>query len=696
MIRIETAQCDGLLRPCWQRDNERDGADQPRSHAIRPDVRPQHRTRWRHIGLENMYSPLRAVYRVSGSHAERIALTVARKTSGFLHRKSVVGQFPSRFCQACRANAVRVKRLAGSKDMKTFAIAALSVVHLTSALAGTAQQADSLQVNASYQCSNGMTVTVIRCEKQNAVEYCEFKVEQNGKLAFQGVNLREKVAAGVKSCRAQAANSPKRSSSPGSLQRTMAEPGKSFDPPYLNDMPSIELVKQEIQGKDATDTLARQVAVFNELPTVITRFMLADRKRYNLTADEQKITGKYQLAAYELEQGYKKTHTPVEAQAFVQLHGRYELDSALDREMHIKLFTSAFLLQLGGADKARNQWYQAHLEQEKHASEEAAKEAKGGGSPFVRNDPGTLAARRCVELGGSALECVGKGFWTGLTDLAGFDVGALGGFKFAGVTMNGTYQGEAGLSLNFGPENFSLNACGKLVPNGHPYTIVKKPNQLLINVKSEPTAFVLSMKNDGSLSGPGPINVKGQIIVGYRKIWMQEYINNIAVAGRGYWTSEPIYAPKTERCTIGTLAQVPAVGPDKNPLTRDLTAAIDVVMAAGPPGLRMSGQFTGQGGLALEFADDAVTLDCAAAHAKQPYTVENAPTQFQITIKNGAAPFTLTVQPNGTLLGSGNAEVAGRVVTGSTETALTYAAKNARCPIGTLTPKGGATAQVSQ
>jgi hypothetical protein len=80
--------------------------------------------------------------------------------------------------------------------MKTFAIAALLVVQLTSALAGTAQQPDSLQVNASYQCSNGMTVTVTRCEKQNRLEYCEFKVEQNGKLAFQGVNLREKVAAG--------------------------------------------------------------------------------------------------------------------------------------------------------------------------------------------------------------------------------------------------------------------------------------------------------------------------------------------------------------------------------------------------------------------------------------------------------------------------------------------------------------------
>ena len=335
--------------------------------------------------------------------------------------------------------------------MKTFAIAALLAVHLTSALAGTAQQPDSLQVNASYQCSNGMTVTVTRCAKQNGLENCEFKIEQNGKLAFQGVNLREKVAAGVKSCRAQAA------SSPSSFPRTMAEQGKSFNPPYFNEMPSIELVKQEIQGKDPTDTLARQVAVFNELPTVITRFMLADRKRYDLTPDEQKITGKYQLAAYELEQGYKKTHTPAEAQAFFQLHGRYELDSALDREMHIKLFSSAFLLQLGGADKARNEWYRAHLEQEKRVSEEAANAAKGG-SPFVRNDPGTLAARRCVELGGSELECIGKGFWTGLTDMAGVDVDALnpiGGSQFAGVIMNGSYQGVAGLWLSFS-DHFSV------------------------------------------------------------------------------------------------------------------------------------------------------------------------------------------------------------------------------------------------
>ncbi len=38
-----------LLGPCRQRDDERDGVNPPRRHAVGPDVRPQHRTRWRHF-----------------------------------------------------------------------------------------------------------------------------------------------------------------------------------------------------------------------------------------------------------------------------------------------------------------------------------------------------------------------------------------------------------------------------------------------------------------------------------------------------------------------------------------------------------------------------------------------------------------------------------------------------------------------
>jgi hypothetical protein len=568
--------------------------------------------------------------------------------------------------------------------MKAKITAVITLGLMQSLLVAEAQQQDSLQPNSSYQCSNGMTMTVVRCAQQNGKEYCQFKLEQNGKLAFQGAAPKEKVAAAVKSCRTQATQATSNSS------RTMAEPGKSFNPPYLNEMPSIDFVKQEIQGKDSTDTLARQVAVFTKLTLVISSFRLA-ANRYDLTPDEAKITGKYQLAAYELEQGYKKTHTAAEADTFLHLHGHYELmDAALDREMRSKLFSTAFLQQLASADKTWLQALQAHKEQEIRASEEAVNAAKGG-SPFIRNDPGTLAARRCVELGGSELECIGKGFWTGLTDLVGVDAGSIGAIKSsepAGVFLNGVYQVSGGPWLNFGAGSATLSGCGKLVPDGHPYTISKKPNQLLITLQNDPSQFVLSMGSDGKFSGPGPVDVKGNIISGYRKIWMQKYHNGIAVAG-GYWTSEPIYAAKTERCAIGALAQAPPPPPEKNPFINELTSMMNSVMPVGPPGLRMSGKYVSQGGLTLEFAVDAVVMDCGAAHVKQPYAVENAPNQFLVHITNGASPFTLALQQNGTLAGSGSAAIAGRVVTGATQNALTYAPKTASCPIGAFAPQGG-------
>jgi hypothetical protein len=584
---------------------------------------------------------------------------------------------------------------------KTRVMAALLLGLMESAPVASAPQKTSLELNKPYYCDNGLNVTVTKCVLQNGKEFCEFKVEQNGKLSFQAAQPGEQLAAGVKSC---STTTPKGATvgAPVQVAVKTVQPanGKPFSPSYLNEMPSVDFVKSQIQGKDSTDTLARQVAVFNLLPTVITRFQLADRKRYDATPDEQKITGKYNLAAYELEQGYKKTHTAAEAQAFLQLHGRYELDAALDREMHVKLFSQAFLQQLLGADKARNEWYQAHLEQERRESEQARAQAAGtqGGSPFVRNDPGTLAARRCVELGGGELECIGKGLWGGMMDMAGLPadttIGVIGP-STTGVVMNGQYNGSSGLWISFGQKNVTVTGCGKLVPDTLSYTITKKPNQLLINVKNEPSPFAFSMGNDGKLTGPGPIDIKGRIIIGYHDVFMQEYVNGVAqvggnCAGRcGYWVHDPIYEPKTERCAIGSFAQAPLGAPDKSELINGLTASMNSLMHTGPTGLRMTGRYTNAGGLVLEFADDAVTIDCGAAHVKQPYTAENAATQILITVKNGSSPFTLALQANGTLSGSGNADVAGRVVTGSDANALTYAPRNARCAIGTLTPKTG-------
>jgi hypothetical protein len=566
--------------------------------------------------------------------------------------------------------------------MKTQLIAA-AVLALTASAPASAQQPPELI--GVHHCKNGMTFTVSHCQRQAGAEYCDFKAELSGRAPFQGADLRERVAEVVKACSKEGS---------AATATTGHAANESFNPPYLGGMPSIDLVKHEIQGKDATDTLARQIAVFNLLPEVIQRFQLADRTRYDPTPDEQKITGQYRLGAYELEEGYKKTHTAAEAQEFARLHGRYELDQVLNREMYTKLFSAAFLEEYRKVDKSINQWYQAHLDQERRAGEEQTTQSSAAqnGSPFIRNDPGTLAARRCVELGGSEMECVGKGLFSGFMDMAGVNADAMKQPGPSGVVMNGSYSNSSGLSVWFGPKSFSLNGCGKLVPNGHAYTIRKQPNQLQIDVQSTPSAFVLSVGNDGKLSGPAAVDINGQIITGYRNVWMQEYRNGVAVAGGGYWTSEPVYAPKTEHCSIGTLSAAPltaATSQVEKAATSALTSVMGSAMETGPTGLRMTGQYASPGGLALEFSEASVVLDCGEAHVKQSYTIENAPTQFLITVKNGSSPFTMTLQPNGALAGSGSTEVTGRVVTGSTSNALTYAPRNARCMIGTLTPKTG-------
>jgi len=81
-------------------------------------------------------------------------------------------------------------------------------------------------------------------------------------------------------------------------------------------------------------------------------------------------------------------------------------------------------------------------------------------------------------------------------------------------------------------------------------------------------------------------------------------------------------------------------------------------------------------------------LDCGEAHVMRPYSVENLPDRLVVTVRNGSVPLTLTVQPNGTLSGSGTVEVAGRLVTGMTDAgAAIFTPRTIRCEVGVLAAK---------
>ncbi len=78
---------------------------------------------------------------------------------------------------------------------------------------------------------------------------------------------------------------------------------------YTAALPSVEKVKAQLKGTDATDTVARQVAVFTYLQTYISR--IRDARKYDgpFTPGEKKLMGDYARAAYQLSQDSQKpTH----------------------------------------------------------------------------------------------------------------------------------------------------------------------------------------------------------------------------------------------------------------------------------------------------------------------------------------------------------------------------------------------------
>jgi hypothetical protein len=486
---------------------------------------------------------------------------------------------------------------------------------------------------------------------------------------------------------------------------------QTANPNYTADMPSVARVKAEIKGSDPTDTLARQCAVFTYLQAYI------DRIKYNrtysgpYTPDEQRLRADYSLAAYQISQDYAKTHTPDEAKAFERLHGQYEMNSDFYKDWSHRLIGPQSASAYKNMESEMGARQQAHVAEQKRQNDQAKAQAQAqtGNAQGLSNDPTAVATRRCLELGGSSIACMGKGMGAGFMDLIGFHPDELIGPGRAGVVLSGRYRNPATTaSLDFGLDAVSIFDCGKLVADGHQYTLEKRPGSLRVHVDNEPQPFVLAMRPDGGLTGPGPIDVKGRIIIGYHTVTHTLYVNGVVAAGGEYGcagvcqTSEsvPDYAPKIERCTIGSLAMPPRPKPQAQPAAGDsggmmgmLTGLLDTGEMKIPlePGLRVTGQFS-SGKLVLDFTPTSIILDCGEAHVRGTYTVENAIDQLLVHVDNPGGPFTLAVEPDNSLRGTGLTTVNGRLVSGMQGENVTFTPHAETCEVATFRPKTGSSA----
>jgi hypothetical protein len=474
-------------------------------------------------------------------------------------------------------------------------------------------------------------------------------------------------------------------------------------PNYTADMPSVDRVKAEIKGSDPTDTLARQVAVFTYLSAYIQRIKYNRTVSGPYTPEEQRVMGAYDLARYQISQDYAKSHTPAEIEAFGHLEGKYEFDTAFNKDWNKRLMGPQSKAAYQGAERDLGARQAAHVESVKRANEEAR---TAGASGDRSTDPTAVATRRCLELGGTSTACLSKGLKagaSGLMDMIGINLDSITGPGKAGLVLSGRYRDPRALaSLNFGTNTATISGCGKLVEEGRGYSITKSPNSLAVTVYNEPRSLLLTMRPDGGLLGPGLVDVKGSVIIGYHTVTNTLYANGSPVVDASCGgvcsksTSVPDYAPKIERCAIGSLNPPPPAPPagKSSGFDTGIVGLLVGVADIGPPplpGLRMTGKYSGSG-LQFEFSENSVILDCGQAHARQPYTVENTAGDVQIHVQNSGGPFTLTLLPNNTLRGSGSTTVNGRLVSGMQGDNVTFTPRSERCEVGTYTPSSAGAA----
>ena len=482
---------------------------------------------------------------------------------------------------------------------------------------------------------------------------------------------------------------------------------------YTASMPSVEKVKAQIQGPDAIDTAARQVAVFEYLQVYIDRIKSARDYRGPYSPGEQRLRTDYAKAQYDVTQSFKASHTPAEVTRFNQLEGQYSVNNA---ETWIKQLEGQQAADTyRGAQASLSETYNRVQEQtQKQLDQFNGKSGSGSGS--IAGDPvldpmGIFAKaeadrikdpelRRCLELGDSLDACQGVGAIQGMASIL---------FPFAekedknapppvaGLMLVGMYHSRTDLpEISIGAGEATIHKCGTLVEDAHAYSIRRVGGSLQIVISNEPDPIVLTLRPDGSLAGPGSVQVKGRIITGYNTTTSTVMVNGAPAAAQGYYcngpcstsTSVPVYGPSMQRCTISQLAPQPPPAPQEAPKLFGMEKMFGLDHPVAPIyGFRLIGQYASSNGMKLQFDDQTVIVECGQAHIRIPYTLESTANGFVAHVQNAGGAFLLALAPDNTLRGSGSTSVNGRLVTAIKDDDVSFTPHNESCNVGTFAPR---------
>ena len=386
------------------------------------------------------------------------------------------------------------------------------------ASAARAQQPPPLQLNVPYHCPGNAIVVVKHCEMRSGTEVCSLvKGVPNAPLGDEISMPKAQAAALGLICTTQGG-------SPSS--QTAARPsanGRILNPPYLGEMPSADRVLAAMKTNDPRETAVRQIWAFYELTEII-KALSGDREfaRTGMLPDEQKTMGEYQVAQYKISQEADKAFPNNKPSEDLTYHfSRWDPKFGY-KSINIWQFFSEGLqsqfAQIIGKDNAR--YAALRAEQKRIAAQGVSANPQAdvpGVQQGMKNDPGRVAMRRCVESGRSEMECLGEGLKVGLKDLAGGDiVSNITGEKAAqGLRLTGAYSASSGnkLHIAFSQDKVIVN-CGPLNSVPYPYQVERAANQISVQIPISPNPLVLAFKPDNTLAGPADVVVNGLVPIG--------------------------------------------------------------------------------------------------------------------------------------------------------------------------------------
>ena len=553
--------------------------------------------------------------------------------------------------------------LLGSREpgasMRAFAaFAGLTILFASSA----APQAPAPPVlNSPYVCANGLTYTVTTCKPYRADQWCETVEKQNGNVVTTMDSAWSQMTGRLKGCTVAATPAtPAANPAPASSPRPSGATQQTFNPPYLKEFPTVDQIMAEVKGSSAQDTANRQLSAMHELGQLIGALAGPRLQANQMTPDEVRMLTTY-FNAYT---SFAKSAANPQDSYTGQVN-----------------FT-AYLFQTFPMPDIQKLW--------ETSMNQAPGQQQPGTTPLApTTDPGTLAARRCVELGGSMTQCTGTALSVGMKSLLGLGPDALTAPGGTGLVMYGVYNAASGLQFTFGDGSVDIASCGQMVRGAHNYTIQPSGSQYQIKIDNQPQPLIVTLGADGKIAAPAVQQITGQKIVGY-------FVETNRKTGAS--TRTPNYGPDTESCKVGTLAPGPATAPDQG-MMADLTSALSLMPSlfggtpdsSAPqqnliaPGPRMVGTYTSAGGLKIQFSDAAAVIDCAQAHVMALYDVLGQGGAATIAVKNGSSPIGLVLQANGSLTGSGTATINGKLMTAlDADGNPVLTPTSASCAVGTM------------